>query len=1144
MIVSLLPAAYAGPYGATQCAASRFGSNLGCTANDVSLNSITVAGTPPSSCVGGGTLLLNLNVTINFGSSSRYDIGVFLSNNGMDPAQTSATSCSVGILPTSSPFLNLDGDSCGDGNSSINGGTGSGSFLMSNVAVPCVTDGSGNTNLYIPYVISWDQLATNFCGDNTYPVPGTTSKCNKGSVTFPPGTTIIVLPAITKTDGRTTVRSGDTLTYTIVISSSTGSTVSGAVFNDPAVTDLSIGSIGCVAAGGATCPAGPTVSAMQGAGIALPDMPSASTLTFTVTGAYTGTPTSPTTLTNTASVTLSGQSNSASDTDTVMVPPTAAKSFNPAAIISGGTSTLTVTLTNPTTTVDITGAAFTDSYPVGMKNSSTPALTNSCGGTATAAAGGSSLTLSGATIPKGASCTVTVRVTTTTTGSNSTGAVTSANAASGSSASATLQVISATISSLVANPTSVANDGVSTSTITATLKDTAGNPVVGKTITLTAGSGSSIITTVNGTTDINGQATFTVKDSVAETVTYTARDSTDGITITQTASVTFSSISNFNVFESSTAANAIIGSIYTKLAGTAFSLDAVAIAGGNQASGFNGNVKLELLANTGTPGSGYGVNNCPSSNTVIQTIASAAIASGRSTVNFAAIPNAYRDVRVRISYPTTSPTITVCSTDSFAVRPLVFTISSTNATNTNTSGTPVIKTGANFNLTAASVAGYDGTPGIDNTKIAGSPTAGAIGGSFSAASPATGTAAGASFFYGEVGNFGLNANAVYDSSFTSVDQPNDCTAGFSNVLTGGKYGCSVGSNAVAQTSGTSGFGRFIPDNFNVSYLAPQFGTSCGTFTYVGQPFTYAISPALTVTARNGTNNGLANATTQNYAGAYNKFSDTAGTSLNQAPYNSQAGRYSRFDALGGGTTPALDTTGLPATTGDPVIGTFTNGVGTLTFGSGTGLLFTRSAATPNAPFNADIALALNVVDTDGVAFAGNPASFGTATSGNGMAFSGGNAIRYGRAHLQNAYGSELVALPMPLHAEYYTGATNGFVINTADACTSIALSQLTLSNATSPTSVSGTSAKTVGSASNSTTATIANTPFSAGDAGLSFSAPGVGGSGYVDVTVDLTATAWLHDDQANCSIPTDTCGRVTFGIFKGSPRQIYLREQF
>ena len=94
-------------------------------------------------------------------------------------------------------------------------------------------------------------------------------------------------------------------------------------------------------------------------------------------------------------------------------------------------------------------------------------------------------------------------------------------------------------STVSASPTSVAADGATTSTITVTLKDSGGNPVPGKTVTLTAGGGSSTIATVSGTTSASGVATFTVKDATAESVTYTAHDTSDTVDVTQTATIGF-----------------------------------------------------------------------------------------------------------------------------------------------------------------------------------------------------------------------------------------------------------------------------------------------------------------------------------------------------------------------------------------------------------------------------------------------------------------------------------------------------------------------------------------------------------------------------------------------------------------------------
>ena len=78
-----------------------------------------------------------------------------------------------------------------------------------------------------------------------------------------------------------------------------------------------------------------------------------------------------------------------------------------------------------------------------------------------------------------------------------------------------------------------------TSTITVTLLDAGSNPVSGKTVTLSQGAGSSTISPPSATSNASGVATFTVKDTKAEVVTYTATDTTDTITITATATVTF-----------------------------------------------------------------------------------------------------------------------------------------------------------------------------------------------------------------------------------------------------------------------------------------------------------------------------------------------------------------------------------------------------------------------------------------------------------------------------------------------------------------------------------------------------------------------------------------------------------------------------
>lgn len=92
-----------------------------------------------------------------------------------------------------------------------------------------------------------------------------------------------------------------------------------------------------------------------------------------------------------------------------------------------------------------------------------------------------------------------------------------------------------------ADPTSVSNNGASTTTITVTLKDAQNRPSPGKLITLSQGSGHSVITGPSpSVTDANGQIQFVATNQFSETVIYMAVDVTDGnLQVPGSASVTF-----------------------------------------------------------------------------------------------------------------------------------------------------------------------------------------------------------------------------------------------------------------------------------------------------------------------------------------------------------------------------------------------------------------------------------------------------------------------------------------------------------------------------------------------------------------------------------------------------------------------------
>jgi len=83
-------------------------------------------------------------------------------------------------------------------------------------------------------------------------------------------------------------------------------------------------------------------------------------------------------------------------------------------------------------------------------------------------------------------------------------------------------------------------DGDSEATILVQLRDAGGNTVAGKTVTLLADGGSAIIEPPSAVTSLsNGAAVFTITNLVAEDITLTATDTTDGVVVAMKPVVTF-----------------------------------------------------------------------------------------------------------------------------------------------------------------------------------------------------------------------------------------------------------------------------------------------------------------------------------------------------------------------------------------------------------------------------------------------------------------------------------------------------------------------------------------------------------------------------------------------------------------------------
>ena len=596
----------------------------------------------------------------------------------------------------------------------------------------------------------------------------------------------------------------------------------------------------------------------------------------------------------------------------------------------------------------------------------------------------------------------------------------------------------------------------------------------------------------------------------------------------------------FNTFETSTASGQISGVIKTKVAGSPFTLAVVALNAAKTAvqTTFTGTVKVELLDASDSSGALDSSSGCRASwgviaGSTVQTLTFASADLGRKNLSFTE-SNAWRNARVRVSYPATgTATVIGCSTDNFAIRPASLANPFAKDADAQTAGTArslnnvassggnVHKAGQPFtvgatatNASGATTTNYNGTPTATLSACSGSACIGSLGSLSLTAAAVSGVITDNTATYSEAGAFRLQLD---DASFASVDSGDGSTAAEMTV-----------------SSPALDIGRFVPDHFTLTLLAtPQLKTfndvSCSTrsFTYVGQPFSYLSAPQAVVAAENADGD-----TTANYQGVLWKLS---GSAVSQA--------YSPIAPA----SPALDTSSISNA------GVTSNGDGTgVIAAAGTDTLkYTRSSSTPLAPFNASISLSWSASDTSESAVAGN-GSIATTTPlvFSSIAFDSGNAFRYGVLKLASAYGSELNNLAVGVEAQYWDGLR--FATNTSDQCTSLPTGIVAMGNYQRSLSAC------------ETALAPATQKLSAGRGFFALLKPGSGNNGSTDLTLQLGATAsgqtctavgaaavaasagnlsWLQGKwNGAASYTANPSSRASFGQYK-SPL-IYLRESF
>ena len=386
-------------------------------------------------------------------------------------------------------------------------------------------------------------------------------------------------------------------------------------------------------------------------------------------------------------------------------------------------------------------------------------------------------------------------------------------------------------------------------------------------------------------------------------------------------------------------------------------------------------------------------------------------------------------------------------------------------------------------LTAALVAGL----GLTNNP--------AIGGTFGAFT--NGVATGTNFTWNEVGIITLTPS-IADGDYLGAGDVTGTTSG--NV------------------------GRFYPNHFVLTsgVIANRSDLTCApasTFTYMGEPMLLT----LTLDAQNASN-----VTAQNYVGSFAKLDGATASKWITLGSN---------DSLGLGAVDGTNALSARLAISGTPSGSWATGTGTLT----APVVFNRGATVDGTFDNLNLGIAPQ--DADGVTLLSGAfnldADLNTISERRQAATS---KVRYGRVRINNAYGSQLLRLRLPVTLQYFNGS--GWVNNLDDMCSTLAANNFAYTF-TGNLVACETAGTLIGSAPN----------FS-----LSLVAPGNGNEGNVDLTLNLgtasvgntcvsvggAGSAETPRNQAWLILPSgaNPAARATFGVYKGTNEFIYLRESY
>ena len=539
-----------------------------------------------------------------------------------------------------------------------------------------------------------------------------------------------------------------------------------------------------------------------------------------------------------------------------------------------------------------------------------------------------------------------------------------------------------------------------------------------------------------------------------------------------------------------------------------------------------------LAVNSTTPVAGS-PNSSPTQNSTAVNLTFDANGSAPITLNYADVGRITLYASKTVTPPNGTPVTLSGNSNAFVVKPFSFVLSvplcqgsGANPGAADAQGGKFCPAGEDFSLTVTAVAnGGAATPNygkelapegvrlvpalVGGLGLAANP---AVSGSFGSFS--NGAASGTAFSWGEVGIITLQAG-VGDSDY-------------------------LGAGDVLGTA-SGNIGRFYPYAYTLDASAvSNRPTACapgtGSFTYIGEP---DLRLDLTLSARNKQNGVTANyrssATAANNFAKLNTGAQFSLAAVSGATKFSEGGRYAGF--VGGA---AAD-----------VAPNWANGTSALRIFS----RLTRAASFEE--FLPGFTPGIRPVDSDGVGLRAYSSGWGAAwdldtdaTVGNDHKLVGLSELRSGRIRLQNANGSELLPLPVPLQLQFWNGAA-GWQANAADTCTKIEAANFAFTFGGSLAVGGGckTGMAIGGTAPNYTATLSAPVPATSGwaDLTLNLAAPTPTGNqctavGAAGGTAAPVGASWLQFPWSSATAGNPTA-RATFGVYRSGP-VIHRREAY